>query len=185
VALERRVRTGLKASLSVYQIQAHGLIGLVTDPADGLLVYRNGVTAQSTGVEVAFDGHVTSRLFVRASYAFQRAEEGPENLRPVGSPRHVAHLTTSLSLLEGQFVPGLELYYLGSRPTLAGAQAAAHGLAGLSLQVRPKAAPHLELLAKVGNLLNAEYSDPGGEEHRQDLLMRDGRTAWLSVRLLF
>ena len=184
-ALEHRVRPGLKASLSVYRIQARGLIGLVTDTADGLLVYRNGETAQSTGVEVALDGHVTSRLFARASYAFQQAEEGPERLRPVGSPRHVAHVAASLSLLEGQLVPGLEAYYLGGRPTLAGAQAAAHALAGLTLQVRPRAVPRLELLAKVGNLFDTAYSDPGGEEHRQDLLMRDGRAAWLSARLRF
>lgn len=185
VALERRVRPGLKASLSVYHTRVEDLIGLVTDPADDLLVYTNGETAESTGVEAGLEGQITSRLFARASYAFQQAEEGPENLRPVGSPRHVAHLATSLSLLEGQLVPGLEVYYLGARPTLAGGQAADHALAGLTLQVRPKAVPRLELLAKVGNLLDREYSDPGGEEHRQDLLMRDGRTAWLSVRFRF
>lgn len=185
VALERRVRPGLKASLSVYHTRVKDLIGFVTDPADDLLVYTNGDTAQSTGVEAGLEGQITSRLFARASYAFQQAEEGPENLRPVGSPRHVAHLATSLSLLEGQFVPGLEVYYLGARPTLAGAQAADHALAGLTLQVRPRAVPRLELLAKVGNLFDTEYSDPGGEEHRQDLLMRDGRTAWLSVRFRF
>jgi len=185
VALERRVRPGLKVSLSVYHTRVNNLVGLVTDPVDDLLVYTNGETAQSTGVEVGLDGHFTSRLFARASYAYQRAEEGPESLRPVGSPRHVAHLATSLSLLDGQLVPGLEVHYLSERTTLAGAQAAAHALAGLTLQVRPKAAPRLELLAKVGNLLDAEYSDPGGEEHRQDLLMRDGRAAWLSVRFRF
>jgi outer membrane receptor protein involved in Fe transport len=82
-------------------------------------------------------------------------------------------------------VPGLEAYYLGARATLAGAQADSHVLVGVTLQVRPKAAPRLELLAKLGNLLDAEYADPGGGEHRQDLLMRDGRTAWLSVRFRF
>jgi outer membrane receptor protein involved in Fe transport len=185
VALERRVRPGLKASLSLYHTRVEDLVGLVTDPADDLLVYTNGDAARSTGVEAGLEGQITSRLFARASYAFQQAEEGPEDLRPVGSPRHVAHLATSLSLLEGQLVPGLEVYYLGARPTLAGAQAADHALAGLILQVRPKAAPRLELLARVGNLLDTEYPDPGGEEHRQDLLVRDGRTAWLSVRLRF
>jgi outer membrane receptor protein involved in Fe transport len=103
----------------------------------------------------------------------------------VGSPRHVGHLAASLSLLEGQLVPALEVHYLGARTTLAGARASSHALAGLTLQVRPRATPRLELLARVGNLFDTEYSDPGGEEHRQDLLTRDGRTAWLSVRLRF
>jgi outer membrane receptor protein involved in Fe transport len=169
----------------VYHVKARSLIGLVTDPTDELLIYTNGETARSTGVELGLDGHVTSRLFARASYAFQRAEEGPENLRPVGSPRHLAHLAASLSLFEGQLLPGLELHHVGARTTLAGGQADPHTLAGLTVQVRPKAAPRLELFAKLSNLLDTEYADPGGEEHRQDLLMMDGRTAWLSVRFRF
>ena len=185
VAVERRVRPGLRATVAWYHTRVNDLIGLVTDPADDLLVYTNGETARSTGVELGLDGHLTSRLFARASYAFQRAEEGSEDLQPVGSPRHVAHLAASLSLLEGQLVPALELHYLGGRTTLAGAQAAPHTLAGLSLQWRPKAAARFEVLAKLANLLDTEYSDPGGEEHRQDLLAQDGRTGWISVRLRF
>jgi outer membrane receptor protein involved in Fe transport len=77
------------------------------------------------------------------------------------------------------------MHYLSARTTLAGAEAGAHTLVALTLQVRPKADSRLELLAKVGNLLDTAYADPGGEEHRQDVLPRDGRTAWLSVRFRF
>jgi iron complex outermembrane receptor protein len=185
VALERRVRPGLRATVSVYHTRVENLVGLTTDPDDDLLVYANGETAQSTGVEAGLEGQITSRLFARASYAFQQAEEGAESTRPAYSPRHVAHLATSLSFLDGRLVPGFEMHYLGARTTLAGAEAGAHTVAALTLQARPKADSRLELLAKVGNVLDTEYSDPGGEEHRQDLLMRDGRTAWLSVRFRF
>jgi outer membrane cobalamin receptor len=125
LALERRVRPGLRATLGVYHTSARNLIGLITDPADGLLVYANGIGARSTGVEAGIDGHVGSRLGVRASYAFQRAkEDNPDDLQAaVGSPRHVAHLATSVSLLGGQLVPALEVHHLGSRATLGGAQA--------------------------------------------------------------
>jgi iron complex outermembrane receptor protein len=182
MALERRVRPGLKGSVAVYHVRARNLIGLNTDPADALLVYANGETARSTGVELGLDGRVASTLLLRASYAFQRAEEGAEGLQPVGSPRHVAHLATSLSLLSGQLLPGVEVNYLGSRPTLAGTRVAAYGIAHLTLQLRPRALPRLEVEARVGNVFDARYGDPGGEEHRQDVLIRDGRTAWLTVR---
>ncbi len=185
LALERRVRAGLRGSLAVYHTKVRNLIGLVTDPADDLLVYANGETARSTGVEVALEGQITSILFTRASYAYQRAEEGAQDVRPVSSPRHVAHVATSLSLLDGRLVPGLEVHYLGPRTTLGGAEADSYTLAGLILQARPKPGSRLELLAKVGNLFDTAYSDPGGEEHRQDVLPRDGRTAWLSVRFRF
>jgi len=185
LAVERRLRPGLRGSLAVYHTRVRNLIGLVTDPADDLLVYANGDTAQSTGVEAGLEGQVTSSLFARASYAYQRAEAGPENLQPVNSPRHVAHVGASLSLFGGRLVPGLEIHYLGSRATLAGAEIRSYTLAGLVLQARPKAGSRLELLARLGNLFDTAYFDPGGEEHKQDVLARDGRTAWVSVRCRF
>jgi iron complex outermembrane receptor protein len=185
VAVERRVRPGLRGSLSVYHTSVRNLIGLVTDPADGLLVYANGDTARSNGVEVGLEGQVTSSLLARASYAYQRADSGPESLQPVNSPRQVAHVGASLSLLGGRLVPGLEVHYLGSRATLAGAETGSCTLAGLVLQARPQAGSRLELLARVANLLDTQYGDPGGEEHVQDVLARDGRTAWFSVRFRF
>jgi iron complex outermembrane receptor protein len=185
LAVEQRLRPGLRGSLAVYHTKVRNLIGLVTDPADDLLVYENGETAQSTGVEVALEGQVASCLFARASYAYQRAEAGPDDLQPVNSPRHVGHAAASLSLLGGRLVPGLEVHYLGSRPTLAGGETGSYTLAALVLQARPRAGSRLELLAKVGNLFDTVYADPGGEEHRQDILARDGRMAWASVRVRF
>jgi iron complex outermembrane receptor protein len=185
VAVERRLRPGLRGSLAVYHTRVRNLIRLVTDPADDLLVYANGDMAQSTGVEMGLEGQVTSSLFARASYAYQRAEAGLDNLQPVNSPRHVAHVGASLSLLGGRLVPGLEVHYLGSRATLAGTGTGAYTLAALVLQARPRAGSRLELLARVGNLFDTAYSDPGGEEHTQDVLARDGRTAWVSVRFRF
>ena len=185
LALERRVRPGLRATLSVYHTKAETLIGLVTDPADELLVYANGETARSTGVELGLEGEVDSRLFVRTSYAFQHALEGPEGNRPANSPRHLAHLATSLSLVDGRVAPGLELRHVGTRATLAGAEAGSYTLASLTLRIRPEADSRLELFGRVDNLFDTTYADPGGEEHQQDVLARDGRTAWLSVRYRF
>lgn len=184
-ALERRLRPRLKASLAVYQTRVRSLVGMSTDPVDGLLVFANGDTARSTGVELGLEGELAPRLHARMSYAFQNAREGPERLRPANSPRHLARLGASLPLLGGQLVPSLEVRYVGTRPTLAGARVDAYTLANLTLQIRPRAFTHLELQAKVTNFLDAEYADPGGEEHRQDLLRQDGRTAWVSVRFRF
>lgn len=185
IALERRIRPGLRGTLSFYHTRVENLISLTTDPADELLVYANGEAARSTGVEVGLEGQITSSLFARASYAFQQAEEGEESTRPAYSPRHVAHLATSLSLLEGRLVPGLELHYLGARTTLAGAEAGDYTLAAVTLQLRPTRGSRFELFGKVANAFDTAYADPGGEEHRQDVLPRDGRTAWLSARFRF
>ena len=157
-AVERQLRPGLRGSLAVYHTKAKNLIALVTDPADELLVYANGDQVRSTGVEVALEGRLTRRVSARASCAYQHAMEGEDDVRPVNSPAHMAHLATSLTLAGGRVLPGIEARYLGAR---------------------------LELFAKVSNVFDVAYHDPGGEEHRQDLLARDGRTAWFSVRYRF
>jgi outer membrane receptor for ferrienterochelin and colicins len=185
LALEHRLRPGLRATLGVYHTRARNLVDLTTDPADELLVYANSDGARSEGIEAGVDGHLGTRLLTRASYAYQHGQEGALLVQPVGSPRHVAHVAASVSFMGGQLLPGLEVHALGARTTLAGGEAAAHTVTGLVLQVRPRATPRLELAARVSNLFDTEYADPGGEEHRQDLLGRDGRTAWLSIRLRF
>jgi outer membrane receptor protein involved in Fe transport len=82
-------------------------------------------------------------------------------------------------------VPSLEVRYFGSRPTIGGARVGSCTLANLGLQVRPSSLKRFEVLAKLSNLSDAAYADPGGAEHRQDVLAQDGRTAWLSVRYRF
>jgi iron complex outermembrane receptor protein len=185
VAVERRLRPGLRASVAAYHIKATNLIGLGTDPSDELLVYANGDTARSSGVEVALEGRLGPHLSTRASYAYQNAREGPEDTRPVNSPAHLAHVAASFSLAGGRVAPGLEMRYLGPRTTLGGVEAKSYTLTDVVLLLRPQATGRFELLAKVSNVFDRAYSDPGGEEHVQDLLARDGRTAWVSVRFRF
>jgi hypothetical protein len=94
-------------------------------------------------------------------------------------------VAASLSLAGGRVAPGLEMRYLGPRTTLSGAEAKSYTLTDVVLLLRPHATGRVELMAKVSNVFDDAYSDPGGEEHVQDLLARDGRTAWFSVRFRF
>jgi outer membrane receptor protein involved in Fe transport len=44
---------------------------------------------------------------------------------------------------------------------------------------------HFDLKFTVGNLFSQEYGDVGGVEHRQTVIVQDGRTARLSVTYRF
>jgi iron complex outermembrane receptor protein len=184
-ALERRLRPGLKASLAVYHTRVRDVIGLTRDPQDGLLVFANGTEAHTSGLEMRLEGLLGPRLRARASYAFQHAEEGVEGARPAGSPRHVGYLGVSAAWIDDQLVSSLELRYVGERPALEDVNIAAYARFDVTLLVRPRFAPRWELQCKVTNLLDTNYADPGGNEHRQRALWQDGRTAWAGLRLRF
>lgn len=184
LVLEHRLRPRLHLSASAYHTRVRDLIGITTDPDDGLLVYRNLADARTSGVEAELAGLVGSNLLVRAGWAYQRAREA-EDGRPVGSPRHLGALSASLALADSQVLPGLAVRHVGERPTFSGQGAGSHTLADLTLLCRPRAVKGLELAVRVRNLFDSAYGDPGGEEHVQDLITQDGRTFRLDVRLTF
>lgn len=43
----------------------------------------------------------------------------------------------------------------------------------------------MELIGLVANLFDVDYSDPGSEEHIQDLLAQNGRDVRLKLRYRF
>jgi len=184
VALEQRLRPNLRASITGYHTTIHNQIGITTDPADELLVYANIDRARTTGVELALEGRLGSHLLGRASYAFQDAVAGDQDLRPANSPKHLASVGLGLHGLGGRLVSAFELHYLGERPTLQ-AQLPAHTLLNLAFTVRPKPASPVELQVKVSNVFDTAWADPGGEEHLQDTLPQDGTTAWAALRVRF
>ncbi|HVO12937.1 MAG TPA: TonB-dependent receptor [Vicinamibacteria bacterium] len=184
VAIEHRLRPNLKVSISGYHTTIRNLIGLTTDPADSLLVYANIDGARTTGVELALEGRLGRSLLGRAAYALQDAVAGSADARPANSPQHLASLGASLNGLGGRLVSAVELHFVGGRPTL-NAQLSAHTLLNLALTLRPKPASPVELQAKISNAFDTAWADPGGEEHLQDTLPQDGRTAWAALRVRF
>ena len=183
-SLERRLRPGLKAAVTAYRTRISDVVALTRDEADELLVFGNGGTARSNGVELRVEGEI-GRLLGRASYAFQSADEGDEQTRLPGSPRHLAHLGASASWLQSQLVSSLELRHVGERRAVDGSSVEAHTVASVTLLARPGFAKAWQLEARVGNLFDSGFADPGGEEHLQRTLAQDGRTGWIGLRVRF
>jgi len=181
LAADHALGPQLRGTLSLYQIWVKDLVGLVTDPADSLLVYRNLSRARSTGVEVEVGGRV-GPISGRVSYAYQHAWDSEQGGTPLNSPQHVAKLGLSAPLDALRATVSLDIRYLGARPSRTGV-AGSYTLANLTLLVRPFAWKGLEISGSVYNLWDTRYGDVGGEELVQEIIPQDGRTFRVGARV--
>jgi iron complex outermembrane receptor protein len=95
-------------------------------------------------------------------------------MRLTNSPRHLAKLNLTSPLPGTAWRGGLEWQYTDQRRTLAGNETPPYALANLTLS-SVRLLKGLEVSASLYNLFDKAYSDPGGEEHLQDVIPQDGR----------
>jgi iron complex outermembrane receptor protein len=173
LSIEQELGAGVRVSAAFYTIRTSDLINLVTDSTDGLLVFDNEGSPYGQGVEVNILAKLRG-LRARLTYAQQRAFDDDRET-PLNSPKHIAHGSASLPLLRNRFTLGLEVHHVGSRPTLDGSVVPSYTVAATNMQARPFS-NGTEFFASVRNLFDVQYSDPGGPEHVQNALPRDGRS---------
>lgn len=171
---EHQLEPNFRLTASVYQNQIANLINQVSDPVDGMLVYENIGQAKTKGLEFEAERAWADDTRLRLSYAWQitRDDSGAEL---ENSPRHLAKLNYSTPVFGKALRSGIELQYMGSRKTLAGASANDYLLANLTL-LNNTLAKGLEVSASVYNLFDKHYADPARPEHLQDLIPQDGRS---------
>lgn len=180
IFMEQRFGPLLRGSVAAYRIHTSNLINLVSDTSDGLLVFANDGEPRSAGIELKLTANLGSAR-ARAAWAVQRAR-ADEGHTPVNSPRHLGNVTLSIPMRSGNL--GVHVRHVGSRPTLRGNEAAAYTILNATLLLKPFRSG-AELMLQANNLFNTRYADPGGEEHTQDLLARDGRSLRLGLRYQF
>lgn len=99
------------------------------------------------------------------------------------SPRHIAKGRISLPAAgRGSFV-SVEAQYLSSRTTVAGPPVSA--AATVSVHFVHPIGRSWELFGGVPDAFNAKYSDPVSEQHEQDAIEQNGRTARVGLRWKF
>lgn len=164
-----------KLTLDLYWNEIRDLIDQVEDPAGGFQFFTHVGDARARGVEFELERRWDGGARLRASYAWQLAEDRENDLRLVNSPRHLARFNLALPLWHDRLLAGIEAQYTGARRTLSGATAGDYAILNLTLGSAALPAG-LELSASLYNLLDADYGDPGAIEHLQDEIARDGRS---------
>jgi len=184
LVMERVLVDRLRLVGAVYYSEIEDLISLELDPADDLLVYRNGSGVKSVGFEARLEGRVFGAVESRASYAIQRTEDARTGDRVPNSPRHLAKLNLSVPLWQEALFGSIELRYVDERRTLSGDNAGSFLVADLTLLAR-EWLPRLEASAGVRNLFDARYTHPVSSEHTQDEIEQDGRTFFVRLERQF
>ena len=183
---EQKLAKTLLFKTSGFYYHINDLISQVTDPSDGLNVYRNLMNADAKGIEIELGGHWRF-LDGRLSYSFQDARNLATGQILSNCPQHLGKVNLTVPLFRDKLFAGLEVLFTSSRSTLRGSPVNAYGVTNLTLLSR-NFWKRVELSASVYNLFNQRYFDPGsldqlGSGLRQ--IRQDGTTFRLKATFSF
>ncbi|MDP2833391.1 MAG: TonB-dependent receptor [Pseudomonadota bacterium] len=156
---------------TLFQYRIHDPITQIEDPADGLFMFTNQSTLNSSGMGLQAERRWSSGEHVRVSLARQRSRDGQGRVSL--SPDLLAKATANLPL--GGWNLGLECQYVGPRRDSAGGDIAGYSVTHLNL-IAPRLANRGELSLRIRNVFDRHYSDPAGDEHTQAAITQEGRS---------
>jgi iron complex outermembrane receptor protein len=184
IVYEQYLGKRFSATTSLFTYRIKNLISQILDPSDSLLVFRNIEEVKAKGIEFELGGKWPNGLEGRVSYSFTETEDLETGEVLTNSPKHLAKFNLIFPLMRDKIFMGMEEQFTGNRKTLAGKKADAFFITNLTL-FSQNLIKGLDISASVYNLFNRKYSDPGGEEHLQDLLKQDGQTFRLKLTYRF
>ncbi len=177
IVAEQRIGARVQVTASLFQNHVRDLITQRSGSEDTLdgLYYQNleGVTATGTELEVQTElpGHLRTRM----AYAHGSTRDTATRLSVSNSPGQVATVVLDAPLARSGIIAAFNGHYIGARRTVHDAQVPAAFVADVTLSRFPLRRG-IGLSASLHNLFNASYGDPGSVEHRQQIIVQDGRT---------
>ncbi len=184
LVLEQKLVENLRLSASGFHNEIKDQIAMETDPADGLLVYRNRGAFTANGIELELENTWKNDLKARISYSYQEVTNDNTHEWVPNSPKHQLKFNLTIPVLQDRIFAGLEEQYTSTRKTLAGNRAGDFFITNLTL-FSQKLVPGLELSGNVYNLFDKKYGDPGFKEFVQDVIEQDGRTFRIKLTYRF
>lgn len=181
---ERYTQDWLRTATSLYWYKAEQLVTQVFDPeALTMVSFVNQGRVRAKGLEFEAQMRLKGESRALVSYAVQRAEEEDTGEELANSPRHVAKGRISFAgPTRGSFISA-EAQYHSSRKTVLGGEV--DGATLFNLTLTQPIGPRVELFATVRNLFDADYADPASDQHVQETIPQNGRTARIGLRWTF
>src|SRR6266581_1213819 len=171
---EQYIGNSIRGTVTGFYYDINDLIIQVTDPADGLLVFRNLDDVKAEGAEAELEEKWDNGLTGKVSYSFVHAENSATGQTLVNSPQHLVKLNVTVPLIRDKVFLGIQELLTSRRKTLAGNFAKSYYITNLTL-FSQNLLKNLELSASLYNLFDYNYGDPGGNEHVEDVIPQDGR----------
>lgn len=130
------------------------------------------------------EGQLSSGVRGRASYSIQKSRDRFHTQRLTNSPNHLIKLNVSAPLPPVRLVTSVDTNYLSARNTDKRRVAPSRWITNVTVSTADLI-PSMTLTAGVHNVFNSVIYDPGGAEHLQDLLPREGCTAFIRATVRF
>ncbi len=188
MVVEQQIGMRLSGSVSGFYNDINNLIQQTTiaagQPHAGLIQLQNLGQANAKGLELALKGTWAGGWEGRAGYSLTDARDGITGARLVNSPAQLAKFDLTAPLYKEKLFATLDCQVMSDRLTLAGHTDPGFGTVNFTLFSR-QWIKGLELSASIYNLFDNKYSDPGGEEHLQDLIRQDGRACQIKATYRF
>jgi outer membrane receptor for ferrienterochelin and colicins len=177
---EHYVNGRLRTSVSTYWYKADRLITETSD--DSTLVgisFVNEGQVRAKGLEFEAQMRMKGEAQALVSYALQNAVDQQTGIGLANSPRHVAKGRISLPGPTRESFVSVEGQYLSSRTTIGGPPVSDAVIVNVHI-IQPLGTSW-ELSGGVRNIFGARYSDPVSQQHRQDAIEQNGRTARIGL----
>ena len=183
IAWEQYIGAHYRLGARLFRNRIADLISQV-DTADGLLQFQNRDSVRAVGGEVVLQYKLASGVGGQVNYTYQRSTTADSKEPLQHAPTYLMNASLLVPLWRNRLSAGLDVHYVSSRRTLLANSAGDFALLNVTL-FNERLSNGLEISGTVYNLLNTKYGYPGGEEHTQDLIAQDGRTARLKVSYRF
>jgi outer membrane receptor for ferrienterochelin and colicins len=144
------------------------------------LFFQNSEDLTASGVEVEVQTMLPGRVGLRIADAFQSSSNERTRGGISNSPGQLATVVLDAPLGRSGIVLGFNSWYISERHTVTGSRVAPSFVSDVTLS-RSAANRRLALSLSIHNLFDADYGDPAAEEHRQQVIPQDGRTAALRL----
>ena len=190
---ERYFNDRLRTAVSTYWYKADRLITAALDETAFVgTTYVNQGQVRAKGLELEAQVRLRGESRALVSYAVQRAADHETGDELPNSPRHMAKARVSLPGPFARSFVSVEAQYLSSRATFPRPDAGdglyvgrvgAAATANVTL-VQPLGQAW-ELTGGIRNLFDTKYSDPVSEQHAQEAIEQNGRTARIGLTWKF
>jgi outer membrane receptor protein involved in Fe transport len=189
---ERYISDRLRTSVSTYWYKADRLITEVA--GDSILLGSSLVNqgqVRAKGLELEAQVRIRGESRALVSYALQNAVDHQNGQGLPNSPHHVAKARISLPGPTPKSFVSLEGQYLSSRTTLVRSDRndgyryapSVSGAATLNVHIIQPLGRSWELNGGIRNIFNNKYLDPVSNQHEQEAIAQNGRTARIGLTL--
>jgi iron complex outermembrane receptor protein len=186
---ERYFNDRLRTAVSTYWYKADRLINLTLDDSSFLgVTFVNQGQVRAKGLELEAQMRLRGESRALFSYAVQNAVDQQTHDELANSPRHVATGRISLPGPTPRSFVSIEGQYLSSRTTLARPAADGSLIAGrvaaaatVNVNVVQPFGRAWELTGGIRNLFDNKYADPVSDQHVQESVQQNGRTARIGL----